>query len=204
MAENKRERYCGLCQVKVEGSFEDHVASKEHQDKLKAMGGMDSIIERRMSTDRLRMTNPGMAKVADRLFDNVSTKMENLLTGKKGYNVMAPDNLEKQDGFIDRLGQWYSCDPVYHEEFAYDFTHTFEMKDNIDDYKTKKDYLVDYKGWVCVTVGLSGNCVLLSKLGITHPQRKTLKKWFIKFKKPFRIEGKDVNDEFHDFFEETR
>ena len=92
--------------------------------------------------------------------------MENILTGKKGYNINEPDDLEKKDGFITPDGEWYSCDPVYHDAFAGEYLERFEKHLRMTDkkllktyeqhrklYGTSKDFLVDHNGWFCVTVG---------------------------------------------------
>lgn len=212
----KEEVHCGLCQIPVPGDWNEHVNSEGHQIKLRNFGGLASMTQRRISIERLKAVNPNMVPMAEKLANDVDKKMENLLTGKKGYNIYEPDDLEKQDGFITPEGDWYSCDPVYHTAFAIDYLEMFKdhlrrtdkklltaLIAHIKKYDTAKDYLVDDSGWVSVTVGLTDNYVQPGKKGFTFAQKKTLKKWFLKFKKPFRAEGDIVTDEYHDFFIES-
>lgn len=209
----ERRVHCGLCKVFVDGDWREHEQSEEHQTKIRNLGGMDAIIKRRIAVDSLRIANPKMAKMAEQLNDSVEIKMENILTGKKGYNINQPDDLEKKDGFITPDGEWYSCDPVYHDAFAGEFLERFEehlqndkkllntYKRHRKKYTNAKTYLIDHNGWFSVTVGLTDVYMVESKeTGTTPQQKKTLKRWFLKYKLPFHLNGELVNDEFHDFF----
>ena len=205
---------CGLCKKYVDGDWDEHCNSEEHQQKLKNLGGINALTQRRIAIDRLKTVNPGMAKIAKNLADSVDKKMENVLTGKKGYNIYNPDDLEKQDGFITPEGEWYSCDPVYHAEFAYDYVKKFNqplldaneelapsLQLNEKKIITAKEILIDSLGWTSVTVGLTDIYIQPGEK-ITYAQKKTLKRWLKKFKHPFHINKVLVNDEFHDFFSE--
>jgi hypothetical protein len=213
MAEDERRVHCGLCKVFVDGDWREHEQSEQHQTKIKNLGGIDALIKRRIAVDSLRISNPKLANMVEKITQDVDTKMENILTGKPGYNIYKPDDLEKKDGWITPDGKWYSCDPVYHDAFASDFLEWFEehLKDTDKKllkayhrhrklYKTDKEYLQDHNGWFSVTVGLTGVYMAASKEGITDEQKKTLKRWFQKYKLPFHLNGQEVNDEFHDFF----
>jgi len=195
---------CGLCQIYIEDGddWEKHVNSKEHQQNLANLGGAKAIVERKMFADKIIGNNPEMKKAADKLFDDTNTKMKNILTGKKGFNIHEHDDLEKPDGFIALDGKWYSCDPIYHLAFASDYVRELCVTYDEKEYTTKKDFLIDHEGWMSVTIGLTDVYMQPSKKGITYAQKKILKKWLIKFKRPFHIEGQEVNDEFHNFFSE--
>ena len=80
---------CGLCQIYIEDGddWEKHVNSKEHQQNLANLGGAKAIVERKMFADKIIGNNPEMKKAADKLFDDTNTKMKNILTGKKGFNI---------------------------------------------------------------------------------------------------------------------
>jgi len=193
---------CGLCNKYVDGDWEEHEQSEEHQQKLKNLGGINAMTQRRVATSEMVSGDPNMVKIAEKLADSVDTKMENILTGKKGYNIHDFDDLKKEDGFITPAGDWYSCDPVYHNAFAIDYVEMVGIQIKKND--TAKDYLVDIRGWLSVTVGLTDIYMQSSKKGITYAQKKTLKRWLKKFKHPFHINRVLVDDEFHDFFSDNR
>jgi len=204
---------CGLCKRYIDGNWDEHVNSAEHQNKLNNLGGANAITQRRIAIAEMVSGNPDMIKIAEKLGDSVDTKMENILTGKKGYNIYGYDDLEKEDGFITPDGNWYSCDPIYHIAFAGDYIKMLKehfketnkklltsLESEIKKHTTSKDYLIDELGWLSVTVGLTDIYMQPSKNGITYAQKKMLKCWLKKYKHPFHINRVLVNDEFHDFF----
>ncbi len=206
--------FCGLCKVEVE-NWKDHENSEEHQNRIRNLGGINSIVKRKVAIDQLRFKNPELADTADRLFDTTNKKIENIMTGKKGYNIYESDNFEKPDGFIDKDGKWYSCDPIYHSAFANDYIKMVkenlgkldknllkEFNEKTKEFTTHKDILI-HNNWISVTVGLTDTYVQPGEI-ISYKQKKTLKKWFKKYKKSFRVNGQVITDEFHDFFQEVR
>jgi len=131
--------------------------------------------------DRLREVNPRMAKLAE-------GTMDRMIKGVTTYNIETPDDIERDSGFIDKKGNWFSAEPMEHEPFAHDYLIKNKMVKGKDTGALScKDELVDGYGWIAVTVGGLGTYVVGGKFN--QKQRQTIKKWFKKHKHTFHLTG---------------
>jgi len=134
-----------------------------------------------ITMDRLKQMNPKMADLAEKTMDR-------LITGIKTYNIKKPDDIERDSGFIDKEGNWYSAEPMEHEPIAYDYlTESKMVKGRDTGVLSCKDELVEGYGWIAVTVGMVGIYVVGGKFN--RKQRQTIKKWFMKYKHEFNPTG---------------
>lgn len=147
--------------------------------------------------DRLRQMSPRMADLAE-------DTMDRLITGTKTYDIKNPDDIDRDSGFIDKEGNWYSAEPMEHEPFAYDFITKHKLKGTE---LSSKDTLVKDYGWIAVTVGAVGIYVVGGRFN--RRQRQTIKKWFKKYKHTFHPIGDmdsydDITDEKDKWFDGGR
>ena len=210
---------CGICDIWMDVSeWEEHTNSEEHKNKIKNLGGIDAMLERHMVTTRIG-AETGDMEMADKLAKQIDRKMERIITDRKSYDISHSDDFKFVSGYINGEGEWFSCDATDHEIFADDYLERFQIHltkynkkrllNTIKQYrkdktKTCKDFLIDRLGWVSITDGLTDVYITSEENGINRKQRITLKKWFLKFKKPFRYNGDVIGDEYHDFFQEVR
>jgi len=151
--------------------------------------------------DRLKKMNPRMADLAE-------NTMDRLITGTKTYDINKPDDMERDSGFIDKEGNWYSAEPMEHEPFAHDYLIENKMVKGKDTgVLSCKDELVEGYGWIAVTVGMLGSYVVGGRFN--RKQRQTIKKWFKKYKHKFSPIGDmdsydDITDEKDKWFDGGR
>ena len=151
--------------------------------------------------DRLRQMNPRMAEIAE-------GTMDRLITGTKTYDIKNPDDIDRDSGFIDKNGNWYSAEPMEHEPFANDYLLEKKMiKKKSNGVLSCKDELVKSYGWIAVTVGAVGIYVVGGRFN--RKQRQTIKKWFKKYKHTFHPIGDidcydDITDEKDKWFDGGR
>lgn len=171
----------------------------ENKDK-KDMMRAGRNVKQYMKFDELKAINPRMGKIAENTFDR-------MFTGKT-YDINNPDDVERDSGFIDKEGNWYSAEPMEHEPFAHDYLvkNKLVRKKDTGVLSCKDELIKDY-GWIAVTVGGLGIYVIGGKF--SREQRQTLKKWFKKYGHVFHPIGDidsydDITDEKDFWFEGAR